>query len=121
MLKGLFRALPPKDTYFWFLPSFQIREPERISHLEMQIPSKTTSCVLCVPVCFIMKNKNLKDVENMMAPSMQILICRRRRHRDKMPTFLIHDIFEADGHPFRERRLETTGRDKRKENKKSGI
>ena len=70
-------------------------------------------CVcLCVPVCFIMKNKNLKDVENMMAPSMQILICcRRQRHRDKMPTFLIHDIFEADGHPFRERRLETPGRE----------
>lgn len=105
MLKGLFRALPPKDTYFWFLPSYQIREPERISHLEMQIPSKTTSCVVCLCTFFIMK-KNLKDVENMMAPSMQILICCRRRqqrHRDKMPTFLIHDIFEADGHPFRER------------------
>ena len=105
MLKGLFRALPPKDTYFWFLPSYQIREPERISHLEMQIPSKTTSCVVCLCTSFYYE-KNLKDVENMMAPSMQILICCRRRqqrHRDKMPTFLIHDIFEADGHPFRER------------------
>ena len=57
MLKGLFRALPPKDTYFWFLPSYHIREPERISHLEMQIPSKTTSCVVCLCTSFYYEKK----------------------------------------------------------------